>query len=133
MIKLFNQWFKPRWLIAAVFFTGLVICFSHIPQDNLGQQTVLLQIDKILHVTAYGIITFLAISSVKFRPYFRIKLIVFILVISIGYLDEYYQSFVGRTSSIVDWLADISGVVLGLIVFEVKYHLKLLQSGPVWD
>ena len=127
MKKLFLEWFKLRWLITTIIFTCLVLVLSHIPQKHIPEQ-LLLGIDKIIHIIAYGIITYLAISSIKFRPYFRIKLIIFAFVILLGYFDEYTQDFVGRATSMVDWLADIAGVVLGLICFEVKSKFVFLLT-----
>ena len=131
--KLFLEWFKLGWLTAAIIFICLVFILSHIPQENLAEHSVLIRIDKFLHILAYGIITFLIISAIKFRPYLRINLIVFVLVISLGYLDEYTQGFVGRTVSVVDWLADILGVVLGLILFEIRHRLHVLRWRPSWN
>jgi len=58
----------------------------------------------------------------------RIKLLVIVIVVSFGLFDEYTQSFVGRTASMVDWLADVVGVVLALIYFEIKNRFIFLLS-----
>ena len=125
-------WFKLSRLSAAIIFTCLIFILSHIPQKNLPDQLQIFGLDKIIHIIAYGIITYLAISSIKFRPYLRIKLIIFVFVSLLGYFDEYTQSFVGRTCSMVDWLADVAGVVLGLIYFEIKnrFIISLSEMNP---
>ncbi len=123
----FSNWFKLPWFLAAILFICLILGLSHIPQKYLANHMGLSHLDKITHIVAYGIITFLTISSIKFRPYFRIKLIIFVFVVLLGYFDEYTQGFVGRTVSMYDWLADIAGVVLALVYYEVKRRYQLLQ------
>ncbi len=52
-------------------------------------------------------------------------------LIGVGYgaLDEWHQSFVpGRDSSVGDWVADSAGVMLGLVLFS-RFSRRLHENG----
>jgi VanZ family protein len=79
--------------------------------------------DKFLHFMVFGFLAFLMARSFKiskfnlFNRYYHVMAILFTAFY--GVLDEYHQYYVpGRFSTIGDWLADI----LGAIVFIVIYY-----------
>jgi VanZ family protein len=56
------------------------------------------------------------------------------LIIGAGYgaLDEWHQSFVpGRDANLGDWMADVVGVMLGLMLFA-RFHSSS-REGPSHD
>ncbi len=125
----FSKWFKLPWLAVVTIFTCFILVLSHIPQQKIPEHEVLFRLDKVIHIISYSIIYFLALFSIKTTPTLRIKIIIFIFVLSLGYIDEYTQEFFGRTTSIFDWLADVMGAVLGLIFFEIMNRSCFLRNG----
>jgi len=83
--------------------------------------------DKILHFSAYGILTVLLCFTIHFQE--KIKwlskkpfLYTISIVMAYAILDEIHQSFIpGRSTELLDLLADFLGSLLGLlIVFLIK-------------
>lgn len=68
-------------------------------------------LDKLLHAGVYGTIA----ALLWWAAVFRSQLVVWLVVVSIGVMDELQQSAIsGRESSLSDLLADMFGVTLGL-------------------
>ncbi len=116
-------------VLTAAFFTLAVLVATHIPQAVIDEKLpCLLGWDKLLHVGAYGLIAALALAAVAVRGKVNFKswLLVLAVVLTIGALDECTQPLVGRTASIMDWLADLGGVLLALVLVGqvVRYRTK---------
>jgi VanZ family protein len=77
-------------------------------------------LDKLQHITAFGIFSLLlcyagSTFGVSAPPLY---LGVIGLIAAYAAIDEYSQKFVAeRTPDLFDWLADLCGAVLGIIVF----------------
>ncbi len=58
----------------------------------------------------------------------------FFAILAIGTIDELTQSFVGRTASLADWLANIVGIVTVLLFFfrfkRPRYQSTLTVQQP---
>lgn len=95
----------------------------------------LLSHDKLLHLTGfffYGISTQLFINTL-FTNKKKSSKIIFVLIIGIIYSisDEFHQSYVpGRNSDIYDFLTDLVGIILSLLIFNLilKVFDKSKQS-----
>lgn len=77
--------------------------------------------DKFYHVIAYsvyGVATALAVIAIKDDQRVpRLRLLTLIVAMTFAASDEIHQSFVpGRDGSIYDWVADLVGVSLALLV-----------------
>jgi VanZ family protein len=82
-------------------------------------------LDKLLHAGVYGTIASLLWASDVLRS----RLLVWLLVVSIGIIDELHQRLIpGRESSLNDLLADIVGVTLGLWVASWLLSRLLVQK-----
>jgi len=93
-----------------------------LPEDILG-------IDKIAHCIAYATlavsVSFLFPCDRFVAAFWRTAFVVFVVTILYGALDEFHQSFVpGRDMSVWDWLADVSGAGVGIIVHRQFSKLK---------
>jgi VanZ family protein len=73
-------------------------------------------LDKIEHFVAYGAITFLFVLSLRDRFSVLSAAILFFGISVVGALDELTQPLVNRTASPIDWLADIFGIIIVLLV-----------------
>jgi len=107
-------------IIVLIAYWGLIFFLSHIPIPKLVYRAQVS--DKILHVLAYLILIFLlwfAISPNR-RVDWRRATVWWILLVLVWYgaFDEWMQLYVGRQASVMDFLADISGVMAGLIVLS---------------
>lgn len=102
---------------------GLLICLfiathypaHHIP-DRIGSA------DKIIHTLAYFVLAFsalvswdLAIGPLRPQHYFTVWLAGTLY----GAFDEITQIPVGRHGDINDWVCDVLGIVIALILFRV--------------
>jgi len=79
--------------------------------------------DKLLHVTAYAGFGMLSLRACHggVRPLRRgSTLLAILLAVGYGAVDEWHQSWVpGRFSSVGDWIADVVGVGLAVLLFAV--------------
>jgi VanZ family protein len=116
MLKLKN-YFDIKWLVLAVTFTVTVLILTHIPQKFMPSQMQERGVDKLLHVLAYGAITLLLIFSVKSPPSINLALKILFVLSAIGIFDEITQPLVGRQSSLTDFMTDVTGVIVVLLVF----------------
>ncbi len=93
--------------------------------------------DKIEHFTAYMILAVLFNFALMFQnkyPKLKKKAWLYTLIVILTYagLDEIHQLFIpGRDCDILDWLADTSGVLLGLgfVKILVIYFRYKPQTG----
>jgi len=122
-------------IIQLLITSSICIFFSSIEYIELPQVDIDF-IDKILHLIAffiYGIsiqITIINIESlqkkIKKNYKFKIKLIVLIFGISFAASDEIHQYFTpGRSADILDWIADVLGIILSLFLYDNIYNLYL--------
>jgi VanZ family protein len=118
MLKL-NNYFDIKWLVFAVTFTATVIVLTHIPQEFMPSKLQKSGLDKLQHVVAYGIITFLFILALKSSPSLLSALLVFFAILAFGIVDEVTQPIVGRQASLADLAADVSGIAAGLLLSVV--------------
>ncbi len=122
-------------IIQLLITSSICIFFSSIEYIELPQVDIDF-IDKILHLIAffiYGIsiqITIINIESlqkkIKKNYKFKIKLIVLIFGICFAASDEIHQYFTpGRSADILDWIADVLGIILSLFLYDNIYNLYL--------
>jgi VanZ family protein len=117
MVLLHRQ--KLTVILLLVYWPGVFI-LAHIPIPQLVYKAGVS--DKSLHFIAYLILTFLlwfAISpnrKVNWRKA-GVWWVLFV-VVWYGVIDEWLQSYVGRTCDIRDFFADLAGTLAGLILFS---------------
>jgi len=109
--------FYTKWLIVAVVFTAIVVFITHLPPEVLPNQPQASGLDKLQHVVAYGVITFLFILSLRTSCSLLSASLLFIAVLTLGTIDELTQPLVNRTASFTDLLADIIGFITVLFYF----------------
>ncbi|MBC8471789.1 MAG: VanZ family protein [Planctomycetes bacterium] len=124
MLKLDN-YFDIKWLVLAVTFAVFVLILTHVPQEFIPSQLHKSGLDKLQHVVAYGIITFLFILSLKNSPSMLSSLLIFFTLLAIGMADEITLPLVNRQASYADLAADAIGLVTVLLFSAVcKYRFR---------
>ena len=105
-----------RW---AILYAVIIIGLSSIPGENFPEAAWLTH-DKMIHFGEYGLFGFLVARAMNTRVTSsgRIFLSTLLLGGLFGMLDEIYQSIIpGRDSSVYDWIADVTGILLGSWVY----------------
>jgi len=104
------------WILVGAYLV-LIFGVSSIPQNPLSHTCIKVS-DKLAHLAEYT--GFGLLLSVAFRSSFRrvrrwVLLVVVVLIgAAVGALDETYQATVpGRERELLDWVADVTGVLVG--------------------
>ncbi len=98
----------------ALFAMAGLLILTHIPSRYMPDGLETFDLDKILHILAYGVLTALMIMAIKPPRTWslRLGLIATLLVLAIA--DETTQAFVGRCTSNADLMADIIGMFIAM-------------------
>ena len=108
-----------RWY-AVAFMLGVIFALSSIP-GVADPQAPALPIDKVVHAGEYAVLAFVLAGALRrrFAPPWPVLLVlagVAVFGALYGASDEFHQRFVpGRDPAIGDWLADVTGVVIGAL------------------
>jgi hypothetical protein len=108
-------------LLALGIYWPFLFWLTHIPVPQIAGQSGMS--DKTMHVLAYFALTFLVWYAIS--PYERVNWAkakvwcVILAVVLYGVVDELLQARVGRSADVMDFMADLFGVVLGLGVLSV--------------
>lgn len=108
--------------LAVVVLVGIFLG-THLPMTGVPAVS---QLDKLFHFGAYLTLTVCLLASwelsrgtLQASHYFMVWLFGTLY----GIFDEVTQIPVGRTCDGYDWLADVAGIVVGLILFRVASSL----------
>ncbi len=99
----------------------VIFWLTHIPMPELARQSGMS--DKMMHVLAYFVLTFLVWFAVN--PYEKVRWnkpkVWILLAVIAGYavLDEYLQIHIGRSADVLDFVSDLFGLVIGLGVLSI--------------
>lgn len=83
--------------------------------------------DKLVHATMYAIFALLATHSLlrAGRPLRQVVLTVILGIALFAALDEWHQQFIpGRSMDLFDWLADIFGATMGILVAAMAPRVR---------
>lgn len=92
---------------------------THIPQQLPNLDVGFF--DKVVHFAAYlGLTLLFALCWQTFGGHLTLRhyIVIAIVVIAYGAIDEILQSYVHRDCNFYDWLADILGTLTGLNIFH---------------
>jgi VanZ family protein len=106
------------WQIALACYWAALFIATHIPADRLPRpaQTA----DKLAHLLAFAGLSWLFATTWELsagRLNSRHLVRAWFLLALYGALEEATQPLVGRHASVFDWLADMTGAALGLVLF----------------
>jgi len=116
-------------IIVLLLYWPIIFVLAHIPIPQLVYKAQVS--DKTLHLVVYLILVFLlwfAVSPDKKVNWSKAAVWwVFLITAGYGGIDEILQGYVGRSCDIKDFLADLVGVGLGLILFSfLRFQPALL-------
>jgi len=112
----------------ALVYLGVLFLATHIPvsislpETYLGPVTIE---DKLVHLGLYALLTFFVLAGWELtlrrelepKHYFAVWLVGTVY----GMIDEITQIPVGRTGDMHDWLADVIGIIVGLLGFRLTH------------
>lgn len=90
--------------------------------------------DKVIHLGLYGVLGAL-LARARVRSGVTWHHAVFVLLGALyGITDELHQAFVpGRSVSMFDWFADVTGVLLGYTVFLIMISHRARGAAQAFD
>ena len=113
---------RRRRMLRVVFIVGFIlysvtlIVATHLPR--IPTITRWPGVDKLLHFSAYGCQTILAMGVLYFTKDLVLKNVACLIVVltAFGAADELTQPMFHRQAELFDWLADCAGVLFGVCV-----------------
>lgn len=102
--------YAPPLVWAAVIFTATSIPGSVLPGTFAHA-------DKAVHLALYAALGFLLARALRSEPEnLYVYLLALLLCSAVGAADEWHQQFVpGRTTELLDWMADTVGSLFGVV------------------
>lgn len=113
-------WRSPRlWAFTlAVYWLGLFVA-THWPSEVPALAGGVL--DKIAHFSAFAVLSLLLAGTTATHDWAltpRVLLVLWLVVAAYGAIDELLQTPVGRSCELYDWLADLAGAGVALLVVK---------------
>lgn len=107
---------SPRWL-PPLLWAALILILTSIP-GSLIPASPFRNFDKLVHLTVYAVLGWLTVRAwADGARVTAATLVVIALVSCFGALDEWHQQFIPqRSMDILDWAADTTGAIIGVIV-----------------
>ncbi len=117
-------------IIGLVFYWPFIFILTHIPVPGMVRTAQVS--DKMMHFLAYMVLTFflwVAISPLKKVNWLSWSAWITVgIALLYGGLDEYFQGFVGRNTSLTDFAANASGVLVCMVILT---FFNLWPSGLI--
>lgn len=116
----------------AIFWSIVLGFLMLLPSDKIPESQ-LLTFDKINHLIAYGLLSFLIALGYRLKPSTRQKrkhYIIRALILSVlyGTVLELLQYFVpGRALEMFDIIANVTGCLLGILIFNIFQRNKFVR------
>ena len=118
-----------RWA-PAILWVAVILVGTSWPGVSLGPDG--LPLDKVAHFTAYAVLAALLLRAVATPLHWQSFVLVLLAVAAFGAVDEWHQSFIPRRSmSFADWVADVSGAVVGLLAVRFLPLLSPRRHPPL--
>lgn len=103
------------WRSVVLGLLGVLVALLFWCQQQLLLPAVPTPYDKLVHASVYGLALVVAVWAL--RPTFWRCLVVAALGMAVGAGQEWQQSLLpGRVASVADWLADLAGLLCGLLL-----------------
>lgn len=108
-------------ILLLVLYWPVLFILAHIRMPEIVQQAG--ASDKTLHLLAYMVLVFLLWGAIS--PYQKVHwhkaMVWWLLLVIVGYgvVDEGLQGYVGRTADVQDFLADLGGTMVSLVLLTL--------------
>ena len=127
-----NKHLKHYAFVPAIIWSAVLAFLMLLPADKIPQSQ-LLTLDKINHLIAYGLLSFLIALGYSIKPSIKKKRNALLrdvsLAMAYGTLLELLQYFVpGRALDLFDLLANLTGCLLGILIFNIFQKNKFVRS-----
>ncbi len=119
-----------RYYLAPLFWAGIILFISSIPSNDLPDFSfwTLLSFDKFAHLAMYSVLSFQVIKSCirqyanKKIRYYAVR-VTFVTCTIYGGMIELFQEYVllDRTGDWMDLIANIVGIILGIVLFKLIF------------
>lgn len=126
-------------MIASIIWSVIILVFLCLPGKDLPEWSffdIIPFFDKIVHAGLFLILAFLLICGI-YKPQIpqdllKIILIVIFIALSYGGLTELLQKLIAtnRTADVFDWIADIIGSILGILLFLLFLKFNKRTGNP---
>jgi Predicted integral membrane protein len=104
-------------------FVRIVLIVSSVP-GSVGQS--ILHLDKLIHIAAFFVLSILMLLAYRFsKPFLSTAIIMAMFGLGIELLHLYVPR---RVFSLYDLAADLLGVVIALIVYQILRNTKLTSQ-----
>jgi VanZ family protein len=122
--------FITKYSFLLISWSLLILALTLIPFDSLhvAPEINIPWFDKMVHTGLFGIHVFLMSGYLTVRYHFQVNqskmfAIAAFLSLSFGLLIELIQYFIPeRNFEMLDLLADFFGILIGILIFYVKFH-----------
>jgi len=125
-------------IAALLVYWPTIFVLSHISPATTSRLLIPVRLpDKILHLIAYLLLTFLFWFTVS--PYNKVRWHrtavwwALLVVVWYGVLDEWLQGYVGRSPDVMDFFADLAGTLVGFVLLTVFsfWSAALVVTGTI--
>lgn len=122
---------KTLWTFLFLVYSGLVFYFAVRPIKEGAPVIGIQGMDKLIHACEFTLYVLLGYRAIKY--YIERKKVIYVLVlisVTYGSLTELSQLFFSyRTASSLDWLANLTGILAGLIILNLYRKGELINVG----
>lgn len=117
-----------------VFYWIILFTLTTLPTESVPSVGVS---DKIEHLLAYFVLSILLYLTLLFQKKSALlknyaMLFTLLIVFAYGVLDEVHQLMIpGRSCELLDFLADVLGGIIGIIIIKILIHFYKFQESTV--
>ena len=113
-----NKIITSRFTLPLVWIVFFVL--THWPVEEMPDTPFIPHIDKVVHFSLYAVLGFLLSQRVISDGNFKKRLgIVLVVLAAYGAFDEISQPYMGRTMELIDWIADVCGAMMGIVMHRL--------------
>ena len=112
---------KSRAVYLTLAMAFIILFFSLLPSE--GEKKILIS-DKLFHFVAYGLL----ILPVSLERVYS-QLLIFVFAMSYGGFIELIQPFWGREADMVDFWANVVGIIFGILIAQgIVFFLRFIRK-----
>lgn len=125
MLRRIKSLFKDNFFIIAI---GITLCITYLSLMKAPKVVLYNASDKIFHIIAYFTLTICWLFSFLKKPSLKYSIVIFCFLfgIIIEFIQQSLTSY--RTGDYKDVLANMIGIVLGLLTFNLVFKKNKVKS-----